>query len=415
MHVDEMPHIQGVERDRVVLFPQSLDEYSREENPVRFIDAFVDELDLKALGFERAVAADRGRWAYHPADLLKRSIYGSLNRIRASRLLERETQRNLELMWLLKKRAPDFKTIADFRKDNLQPLKQVCRSFTLLCKDLDLFAAELVAIDGSKFNAQNNVKRTFTHDKLTKLLTRIEQHIENYLAALDSSEPLPKTAHLDTAQLQARLLTLRERHEHYTQLQQQLAQSQETQISLTDPASRVMRVGQATEVCYNVQLAVDAKHKLMVAHEVVSDPTDHNQREPRARAAKATLGVEQLEVVADRGDTNAEQFAQCENEHITLYIPKPHTSRNQHAGLFTKMDLCTTHKPIHTRARKGSSCHFVLRRRKKGEQRVTTPPRPVETVRLKHSAPSGRTVGGSCARRTKQWLIGYMHACVPTR
>ncbi len=183
MHVDEMPHIQGVERDRVVLFPQSLDEYSREENPVRFIDAFVDELDLKALGFERAVAADRGRGAYHPADLLKRSIYGSLNRIRASRLLERETQRHLELLWLRKKLQPDVTTIADFRNDHRQPLKNVCRSFTLLCKDLDLFAAELVAIAGSTFKAQHTVKRTFTPDKLTKLLARIEQHVEQYRAA----------------------------------------------------------------------------------------------------------------------------------------------------------------------------------------------------------------------------------------
>ncbi len=334
-----MPHIVGVERDAVVLFPPSLDEYISQDNPVRFIDAFVDQLDLHDLGFERAVAAERGRPAYHPADLLKLYIYGYLNRIRSSRLLERETQRNIELLWLLKKLAPDFKTIADFRKDNLEPLRQVCRSFTLLCKDLELFGSELVAIDGSTFKAQNNVKRTFTTDKLSKLLARIDQHIENYLAALDSPEPLPKTAHLDTSQLQERLLRLRERHEHYTQLQEQLAQSQETHIALPDPDSRLMRVGQATEVWYNVQLAVDAKHKLIVAHDVVREPTDHNQREPLALAAKATLGVEQLAVVADMGYTNAEQFERCENENITLYIPKSHTSRNQHTGLFTKDDF----------------------------------------------------------------------------
>jgi transposase len=334
-----MPHIEGVERGAVVLFPQSLDEYISEDNPVRFIDAFVDQLDLEELGFERAVASLRGRPAYHPADLLKLYVYGYLNRVRSSRLLEREAGRNVELIWLLKKLSPDFKTIADFRKDNLEPLKQVCRSFTLLCKDLDLFGCELVAIDGSKFKAQNNVKRTFTADKLTKLLARIEQHVENYLAALDAPEPLPKTAHLDATQLRERLVKLRERHEHYTQLQQQLAQSEETQISLTDSDSRLMRVGQGTDVCYNVQFAVDAKHKLIIAHDAVSDPTDHNQLEPLALAAKATLGVEKLEVVADMGYTNAEQFERCEKENITLYIPKSNTSRNQHNGLFTKMDF----------------------------------------------------------------------------
>lgn len=172
LELGSMPHIVGVERDAVILFPESLDEYISVDNPVRFIDAFVDQLDLQELGFGRAVAAERGRPAYPPAALLKLYIYGYLNRIRSSRLLERETQRNVELIWLLQKLQPYFKTIADFRKDNLESLKQVCRSFTLLCKDLELFGCELVAIDGSKFKAQNNVKRTFTPDKLTKLLSR---------------------------------------------------------------------------------------------------------------------------------------------------------------------------------------------------------------------------------------------------
>jgi transposase len=183
-----MPHIHGAPRDQVLLFPPSLDEYITDDNPVRFIDAFVDQLDLHQLGFSRAVASPLGRPAYHPADLLKLYIYGYLNRLRSSRLLERETRRNLELMWLLKKLTPDFKTIADFRKDNLLPIQKVCRTFTLLCKELQLFGGELVAIDGSKFKAVNNRKRNFTDEKLTKALRHIDQKIAEYLQALDTAD-----------------------------------------------------------------------------------------------------------------------------------------------------------------------------------------------------------------------------------
>src|SRR5215475_3610961 len=183
-----MPHIQGVQRDAVLLFPPSLDEYITPDNPVRFIDAFVDQLDLQALGLRCAVAAPTGRPAYHPGDLLKLYIYGYLNRVRSSRLLEREACRNIELMWLLKKLTPDFKTIADFRKDNLLPLQKVCREFTLLCKALDLFGGELVAVDGSKFKAVNNRKRNFTAEKLTKALMHIDEKIAEYLQALDTAD-----------------------------------------------------------------------------------------------------------------------------------------------------------------------------------------------------------------------------------
>ena len=172
-----MPHIHGAPRDQALLFPPSLDEYLTDDNPVRFIDAFVDQLDLHQLGFARAGASPLGRPAYHPADLLKLYIYGYLNRLRSARLLERETRRNLELMWLLKKLTPDFKTIADLRKDNLQPIQKVCRTFTLLCKELQLFGGELVAIEGSKVKAVNNRKRNFTAEKLTKALRHIDQKI----------------------------------------------------------------------------------------------------------------------------------------------------------------------------------------------------------------------------------------------
>src|SRR5258705_11895858 len=238
-----MPHIQGVQRDAVLLFPPSLDEYITDDNPVRFIDAFVDQLDLQELGFLRAVAAPLGRPAYHPRDLLKLYIYGYLNRLRSSRLLERETRRNLELMWLLKKLTPDFKTIADFRKDNLQPIQKVCRTFTLLCKELNLFGGELVAIDGSKFKPVNNRKRNFTDEKLTKALRHIDQKIAEYLQALDTADSnSPTRRDLSAAELQDGIRQFRARKQHYQQLQQTLAASGERQISLTDPDSRAMPV-----------------------------------------------------------------------------------------------------------------------------------------------------------------------------
>src|SRR6476620_7183436 len=200
-----MPHIHGASRDEMLLFPPSLDEYITDANPVRFIDAFVDQLDLPNLGFTRAIASRLGRPAYHPGDLLKLYIYGYLNRIRSSRLLEREAQRNIEVMWLLKKLMPDFKTIADFRKDNLQPIQKVCRTFTLLCKQLGLFGGELVAIDGSKFKAVNSRKRNFNDKKLTQALEQIDAKISEYLQALDTADSqAPARPDLTAAELRER-------------------------------------------------------------------------------------------------------------------------------------------------------------------------------------------------------------------
>ncbi len=335
-----MPHIQGVQRDALVLFPPSLDEYITDDNPVRFIDAFVDQLELHQLGFLRAVAAPRGRPAYHPADLLKLYIYGYLNRLRSSRLLERETRRNVELMWLLKKLTPDFKTIADFRKDNLQPIQKVCRTFTLLCKELDLFGGELVAIDGSKFKAVNNRKRNFTDEKLTKALAHIDAKIAEYLQALDSADSQTATRpDLTAAELHQRIAQFRERKQHYQEVQQQLVASGKSQISLTDPDSRSMPVAMGVDVCYNVEVVVDSKHKLIVTHEVTTDVTDQDQLAPMAKQAKAVLGVEEVDALADKGFYNGEQVKQCDAAAIHAYISKPHTSRNQHKGLFTKDDF----------------------------------------------------------------------------
>ena len=335
-----MGYIVGQDRTQSTLFPQALEEYISAENPVRFIDAFVGELDLAALGFTRAVARETGRPGYDPGDLLRLYIYGYLTRVRSSRLLERETQRNVEVMWLLGKLTPDFKTIADFRKDNLQALKAVCREFTLLCKKLELFGGELIGIDGSKFRAVNNRKRNFNPQKLERAIREIDSKIEGYLKELDQADKEePQIKPLTAEGLKAKINQLQDRRQKYQGLAQELQQRGETQISLTDPDSRSMPVGQTTEVCYNVQTVVDAKHKLIVAHEVTNAVTDQGHLAEMALRAKATLGVEQLEVVADMGYFDGEEVKKCLEAGITPYIAKPTTSANKKRGLYTKEEF----------------------------------------------------------------------------
>ena len=335
-----MPHLQGVSREAVILFPPTLDDYVALDNPVRFIDAFVDQLDLQALGFPRVVAAIEGRPAYPPADLLKLYVYGYLNRVRSSRRLERETQRNVEVMWLLKKLTPDHKTIADFRKDNAAALRQVCREFTGLCKALELFGGELVAIDGSKFLAVNSRQRNFSREKLKRALKDIDEKIQRYLAELDQQDAQePDEIPVTAEDLKVKIAHLHTRQEHYQNLQHRLEASGETQLSLTDPDSRCMPAGQGTLVGYNVQTAVDSKHKLIVAHEVTNAVTDQDQLAPIAQEAKQTLGVETLDATADKGYYDGQAVKDCLAQGITPYLPKPHTSVNQQRGLYTKDDF----------------------------------------------------------------------------
>jgi len=334
-----MPHLQGMARDTVLHFPPTLDEYITTDNPVRFIDAFVDQLDLQALGFKRAVANPLGRPAYAPADLLKLYLYGYLNRVRSSRRLEREAQINLEVMWLLKKLTPDFKTIADFRKDHYALFKQVFREFTLLCKELELFDGELVAIDGSKFKAVNNKDRNFTQPKLQRLLAETETKINDYLQQLDSAdaEATPLTIAIVTAeQLQGKIATLRQRQGRCRALLKTLKESGETQISLTDPDSRSMPKSPKVPVGYNVQVAVDSKHSLIVEQDVSNSIHDYGHLSPMAQAAQEMLGVESLQVVADKGYYDGEQIKVCEENGILCYISKPLTSVNTKHGLYGK-------------------------------------------------------------------------------
>ncbi|MBD1847357.1 IS1182 family transposase [Cyanobacteria bacterium FACHB-63] len=330
-----MPHIQGRDRHSEVQFPLMLDDYIDAENPVRFIDAFVDQLDLAALGFVRVEAAAEGRPGYHPGDLLKLYLYGYLNRIRSSRALERETHRNVELMWLLKQLRPDHKTIADFRKVHSDALRGVCRQFTQLCKELELFGGELVAIDGSKFLAVNSRRRNFTVDKLQKILKEVDEQIEGYLSELEQQDAAAPFLE-QTERLQRKLEGLHERKAKHEGLQAQMIEQGQTQLSLTDPDSRRMVDGPNAPICYNVQTAVDAKHKLIVAHEVTNDVSDQLWLAPMALQAQEVMEVEEIEAVADRGYYDSQNVKQCVDAGITPYVSKPPTSKNGPLGRFTK-------------------------------------------------------------------------------
>jgi transposase len=337
-----MDHIQGADRDQLTLFPEALDDYIAQDNPVRFVDAFVDSLDLQGLGFTHALPAETGRPPYHPGMLLKLYVYGYLNRIRSSRLLEKEAGRNLELVWLLGKLAPDFKTIADFRKDNRKAIRQVCRAFILLCRDQGLFGGELVAIDGSKFKASNNRSRNITQRQLKRQLKDLDQKIDTYLHDLDErDEAEPDAPKLTAQELREKIDALKAHRGQLLDLSQEMEDAGQTQISLTDPDSRSMPSGggQVTDVSYNVQVAVDAKHKLIVDHDVTNEPTDRNLLHPMALRAQEALGVEHFDVVADMGYANGQQVKACLDAGITPYLPQANTSANSALGLFGKQDF----------------------------------------------------------------------------
>jgi transposase len=234
-----MDHIQGASRDQLTLFPEALDDFIAQENPVRFIDAYIDSLDFQNLSFRHAILQETGRPPYHPADLLKLYLYGYLNRIRLSRMLERESHRNLEVTWLIKRLTPDFKTIADFRRDNRQPIRQVCREFTLFCHQLDLFSGDLVAIDGSKFKAVNRRERNITRKQLKRTVEKLDEDIERYLRELDEAdEEEPEEEKLTAEELQRKIEEMKRRRVETEKMDQQLEESSESQISFTDPAQR---------------------------------------------------------------------------------------------------------------------------------------------------------------------------------
>lgn len=332
--------IQGENRTQVTLLPESLDGYVSDTNPVRVVDVFVGELDLGKLGFEGVVPAETGRPAYHPADLLKIYIYGYLNRIQSSRRLEREAQRNVELMWLTGRLMPDFKTIANFRKDNGKAIRAVCRQFVVLCQQVGLFSEALIAIDGSKFKAVNNRDRNFTSAKLQRRMEEIESSINRYLSALDTADRQePVIAQAKTERLHGKVAALKTKMQELKEIEARLNETPDKQISLTDPDARSMMTRGTGIVGYNVQTAVDAKHHLIVAHEVTNDGSDRSQLSPMAKLAKQAMGAEKLSVVADRGYFKSEEILACHQSDITVHVPKPMTSGAKADGRYNKTDF----------------------------------------------------------------------------
>jgi transposase len=335
-----MAHIAGTDRTQAVLLPEVLDDYVTADNPVRFLDAFVAQLDLSALGFQRAVPAETGRPGYDPGDLLRLYLYGYLHRIRSSRRLEQETHRNVELMWLLGRLTPDFKTIADFRRDHPEALKGVGREFILLCRRLDLFGGELLAIDGSKFRAVNARDRSYTPARLATLQRDIDRTIARYLRALERQDEAEAGTEGPSADgLREKIATLQQRQARYEARRQELAASGETALSLTDPDSRPMMSGGRIEVCYNVQTAVDAKHKLIVAEDVTNAAGDRDQLSPMATAAQDILHAPGPIIVADQGYYHGAEIKTCGEAGLTPLVPRPVTSANEARGLFTKDDF----------------------------------------------------------------------------
>ncbi len=332
--------VEGDDRQQIILLPESLDDYVAEDNPIRAVDVFVNELDLRTLGFG-VVPAVTGRPSYHPAVLLKIYLYGYLNRIQSGRRLERETQRNLELMWLTGRLCPDFKTIADFRRDNGPAIRSVCRQFVMLCRRLNLFSQAVVAIDGSMFKAVNAHDRNFTRAKLDKRMRQIDQSIERYLTEMDTADrQQPDVAEARTARLGQKIKALKAEMQDLKQHQVQLEQAPEGQISLTDPDARAMSTSNGRGVVgYNVQTAVDTKHHLIVAHEVTNTGSDRHQLSKMASQAKAAMGASALQAIADRGYFNGDEILACDKAGITAFVSKPMTSAAKAEGRFDKDDF----------------------------------------------------------------------------
>ena len=331
-----MKHRAGLDRSQTLLFPERLEDYIGPENPVRFLDAFVAALDLHALGFARALCAATGCPPCDPAVLLKLYLYGYLHRVRSSRLLEAECHRNVEVIWLTGKQTPDFKTIADFRKDNLKPLQAVAREFTLLCRKLELFGGELLAIDGSKFTAVNARDQNFNAAKLQDLIARADARLAEYFAQLDTADASePGGAAPNQTELAQKIAALQERQDWHKELLGQLDEEQK-QVSVTDPDTRKMPAAHGTVVGYNAQLAVDAKHKLIAADDVTNEVTDLRQLADVALSAKENLQLQNAEVLADAGYYNAAEVSRCVEHGLTPFIPKADTSANTARGLYGK-------------------------------------------------------------------------------
>ena len=326
--------IEGEDRSQSTLFPERLDDYIADDNAVRVVDAFVDKLELGELGFERVTPSDTGRPGYHPAVLLKMYSYGYLNRIQSSRRLEREAQRNVELIWLTSRPMPAFKTIADFRKDNRQAIRKVCLKFVELCRELELFSGVLVAIDGSQVKAVNSRDKNFTRNSVKRRMKKTQANIDRYLAKLDAVDAEePEIREVTAKELKQKIASMEAKMVELKAREAEVEAHPDKQVSTTNKDARsMMKPGGGSVVGYNVQTAVDEKHHLIAAHEVTNDTTDRQQLSPVSKTAKRALKAERLMVVADAGCYEGNSIADCYDAGITALVPKTDTSESKAKG-----------------------------------------------------------------------------------
>lgn len=335
--------VEGADRSQLTLLPECLEDWVGEDNTVHVIDTFVEALDLYRMGFDGVVAKETGRPSYHPSTLLKLYIYGYLNRVQSSRRLERETARNIEVMWLIGRLVPDHKTIADFRKDNGAAIRKVCAKFVALCRNIGLLQNAGVAVDGSKFKAVNNRDRNFTHAKMARRMAQIEESVDRYLLQLDSADRQePSEAIMTkTSRLKEKIARLKQEMSRLEALDVRMRDTPDQQVSLTDPDARSMATsGRGSGVVgYNVQVVVDTEHHLIVTHDVTNVGNDRGQLARMSKLAKETLGVNELDVIADRGYFDGQEILACVEAGITVTLPKPMTSGAKAEGRFGKQDF----------------------------------------------------------------------------
>lgn len=338
-----MAHLSGADQSQLLLLPEAVDDYVGPDNPVRFIEAFVDGLDLVAAGFERVTARETGRPGFDPADMLKLYIYGYLNRVRSSRRLEAETHRNIEAIWLLRHLKPDFRTIAAFRRVNHSAFRKVFREFVILCRQFDLFGRELLAVDGTRIKGVNNKDRNFTRSALSKFIREADEKLTDYMKRLDDSDAEEERAGGESGgsggKLAEKIAGIRDKRARHKAMLEELERTGEDQISLTDPDARAMARMTKVGVGYNVQLAVDTKHKLIAEQKVCNQMIDLGLLAPTVEAAMDTLGVEKIEAVADRGYFKIEDIEACEVAGITAYVPKPLRGPAIAQGFFSKEEF----------------------------------------------------------------------------
>ena len=399
--------VAGADRGQATLLPECLDDWVDDSNPVRVIDAFVEMLDLRDLGFASVDPADTGRPSYHPSIHLKLYIYGYLNRVHSSRRLEREAGRNVEVMWLLGRLAPDFKTIADFRKDNGPAIKKVCARFVEVCREMGLLAKASVAIDGSKFKAVNNRDKNFTQAKVERRRKQLEESVARYLAQLDTADRQDPSeiVTLKKMRCKEKLEKLKSEMAKLAAIEKQVLASPDKQVSFTDPDSRSMATsGRGSGVVgYNVQTAVDTENHLIVAHEVTNVGSDRSQLANTAQAAKEVLKVENLEAVADRGYFNGEEIKACEDAGVTVTLPKPMTSGAKAEGRFGKQDFVYLAEEDVYRCPAGEQLTYRMTTVGKRPEYAPVLDKCVPSaVRSRRNARKARS-GGSPAGSTSRW------------